>query len=318
MVLLNVLTFAENFVWKDANSFRKIQKNLQELMKTNGSNEILSELWEEASQIAQMNDRCSSISLTEVLDEECGYFYKVELPKFEKEFQRVSGEIRMNAMNIQYDVNDKLKMLKACAEALDVFFIAESQLKTFDGEPVTTRPMDLSGETYELTYSFETENDENTLRSLHDMAETWTKQCSEVVLENRELFYELADKLNKEVSLHKGLSASLQVGINSYTCKLSFYFKHNAGGYYEFGNAKICSTRDKETNPYLEIDLEERNGNGIKTYSQQQVCRGTVILETKNNLWGRWVWNPDVVNCSSIFYRGSKDYWNCIAQKSEK
>ena len=57
MVLLNVLTFAENFVWKDASSFRKIQKNLQELMKTNGSNEILSELWEEASQIAQMNDR---------------------------------------------------------------------------------------------------------------------------------------------------------------------------------------------------------------------------------------------------------------------
>lgn len=311
LFLLNILVFADDFVWKDADSFRNMQKNLQELMRASGSNERLNALWESASRISQMNDRCSSISLNDILDEECGHYYKVELPKFEKEFQRVSGEIRLNALSIQSDVSDQLKKLKACSEALDVFYVAEAQLRTIKVDSLKTRPMDLSGKTYEVSYSFGLINDEDVLQSLSDMARKWANQCAGVVIENYELFEDLVDQMNVDMALHKKLSTSLQID----EARMSFYLKHNAGGYYEFGNAKICSTSERDHGRYLIIDLEK---DRVETVRGGPSCSGKDTLETGKSLWGRWVWNSEVVNCSAVFFRGSKDYWNCMSEKKEK
>ena len=77
---------------KDAEEFAAIRKDLESLKVGLGSHAELDSLWEEANKIAKMNDRCSMISINEVLDDACNHFYAVELPAFENLSQGGFGE----------------------------------------------------------------------------------------------------------------------------------------------------------------------------------------------------------------------------------
>ena len=55
-------------------------KKLESTTLDEASKQRLTELWFEASEIAELNDRCGEISLSEELDYECSSFFKVKLP----------------------------------------------------------------------------------------------------------------------------------------------------------------------------------------------------------------------------------------------
>jgi hypothetical protein len=54
-----------------------------------------------------MNDRCGIVSINDVLDEECGHFYAVDLPEFEARYMEVTGELRLGVMTMANNLEQR-------------------------------------------------------------------------------------------------------------------------------------------------------------------------------------------------------------------
>lgn len=104
------------------NTFVSKQKRVRSLLQnrnlSSGDKAALDELWGRAQRISQLNDRCASISLNEVLDDACQNFYRVELPAFDKLYNQVTSDIRMNGLSLTRSVNDERAFMTACVDAL--------------------------------------------------------------------------------------------------------------------------------------------------------------------------------------------------------
>ena len=83
---------------EDIRALRDDLKTLQTM--AGGSNAGVDSLLKRANYIAEMNDRCASVSINEVLDTTCGHFYEVELPAFENKYMELTGEIRLGSMHM--------------------------------------------------------------------------------------------------------------------------------------------------------------------------------------------------------------------------
>lgn len=137
---------------KDAEEFAAIQKDLEGLKKDVGSNASLDSLWEEANKIAQMNDRCSMISINEVLDDACSKFYAVELPAFETKYMEVTGEIRLGSMVMGNSLAERTEQIKVCASALGSIVVSKEQLLKLNGS-LDLEPLNMEG-AFDATYNF--------------------------------------------------------------------------------------------------------------------------------------------------------------------
>ena len=333
IAMVCIASFAEeSLVWRDSHAFKSIKKDLSELRSRYAGNSDLDRLWEESARIAAMNDQCSVISLEDALNEECGHFYKVELPEFEAAFQKVSGELRIASIEIQSDMRKQTNILKACAEALDVFYVSESQLEKFSGDDVKMKAVNFEGTDYTAVFNFKITPNAEILGSLANLMQTWEKKCRDAVAENIELFAQGVD-IQNNVMAQRGSPAEARVvlGVDRKPY-LQFFHRMNAGGHYELGNKSFCDTRnvnifkeiemggmhlDKDydkTIPYLSLSI--RWGN-VSVASGGASCNGEINLKANENFWGRWVWNDDGVNCSAVFKRGSKDYWRCMEKKNQ-
>ncbi|MCQ2104322.1 MAG: hypothetical protein MJZ26_00880 [Fibrobacter sp.] len=104
------------------NTFATKRQKVKSLLKdpnlSDKDRAALDELWNNAQRIGRLNDRCASISLTEVLDETCQTFYKVELPAFDELYGKVTNDIRMNGFSLTKNVNDERSLMTACVDAL--------------------------------------------------------------------------------------------------------------------------------------------------------------------------------------------------------
>lgn len=168
-------------------SKEEMSLRMQELASMKGgeldshSRELLDELWEEASEIAELNDRCESISLSEKLDDACYEFYKTKLPEFENRYNQVTGEVRLSAWEIKRGVEDKGRMIEACYESFPLENADPSRLYvpdgTFDVEPLMAGKVELS---YQLTL----EPSRVRLQSLTNQLERWFKTCKSYILRN--------------------------------------------------------------------------------------------------------------------------------------
>ena len=97
-------------------------------------------LLEQAGEIAQMNNRCSSIDLTQELDPACGHFYTVDLPEFEAKYLQITGEARLNAITVETEMNKREEQIHACTDALLSIAIPKEQLIILNGS-FTAEPL---------------------------------------------------------------------------------------------------------------------------------------------------------------------------------
>lgn len=324
------MAFADgNLVWKNSKSINDIQNDLNALRSRYTGNSDLDQLWNKASRIAAMNDQCSVIKLEEPLNDECGHFYKVELPQFEAAFQKISGELRIAAIEIQSDMRKQTNIIKACAEALDVFYASEAQLGKINGDDVKMKALNFQGTEYTAVYNFKISPNKETLGNLASLLSTWGKKCGSVA-DNVELFAQGVDIQNK-VMAAKGSTAEARIVKSTYGgTYLQFYHRQASGGHYELGNKAFCNTKNKALFQYIDMGSEEirnqlivpylsipisENGRFVTVGGGTIPCQGSINLKATENFWGRWVWHDDNFSCSAAFNRGSKDYWNCINNK---
>lgn len=131
--LLAVFAFADGIeVRLNSQSQEDIQWRIGqlELLRKNAGNldaeqrRDLETLWRDANQLAQLNDRCREVSLNHQLDKACSNFYEVQLPKFEDDYFRITGEIRLSATRVLAEVGDRRQMIEACYESFPLLHLA--------------------------------------------------------------------------------------------------------------------------------------------------------------------------------------------------
>ena len=193
---------------QDPAVFHQREAELEKLKKSvQGKNEGLDSLLLEASQIAKKNDQCATISINDVMGDECWTFYRVELPAFEERYMRVTGEVRLGHMEMARGLEDRKLQIEACVDALYSFAQSKDQFLNLQGG-VFLEPLS-SG--FQANYDFTLQYEPNHRKHTFEIAQKWGETCREMVVRQdgegfAPFFLEKLDRLNAELSRNGSLA----------------------------------------------------------------------------------------------------------------
>ena len=284
---------------KDASEFQAIQKDLQQLKAGIGSdNPEVDSLISRANRIAKMNDRCSMVSINDVLDEECGHFYAVDLPEFEARYMEVTGELRLGLVSMANDLEQRTQQIDACTDAFSRIVASRENLLKIEGG-VDLEPLSHAG-AFDASYNFKLTYDERRMDQQKHFTELWLSKCGDIVLrksgdEFAPLFVQALDHMNDSLLNTK---TNLKVVLDS--SDLSFYLDLNrpvAGAYYLsgvelFNVSQIPTGRE---NAHLLVSMKDKSVSFPKGRDGEMATyKGRVEFEkASDDLVGRWIWGRD-------------------------
>ena len=284
---------------KDASEFQAIQADLQQLKAGIGSdNPELDSLITRANRIAKMNDRCSMVSINDVLDEECGRFYAVELPEFESRYMEVTGELRLGVVTMANDLEQRTQQIDACTDAFSRIIASKENLLKIEGG-VDLEPLSHAG-AFDASYNFKLRYDERRMDQQKHFTELWLSKCGDIVLrksgdEFAPLFVQALEHMNDSL-LHT--KTNLKVVLDS--SDLSLYLDLNrpvAGAYYLSGAELFNVTQipSGKENAHLLVDMKDKSVNFPKGRDGEMATyKGRVEFEkASDDLVGRWIWGRD-------------------------
>ena len=284
---------------KDASEFQAIQADLQQLKAGIGSdNPELDSLIVQANRIAKMNDRCGMVSINDVLDEECGHFYAVDLPEFEARYMQVTGELRLGVMTMANDLEQRVQQIGACTDAFSRIVASKENLLKIEGG-VDLEPLSYAG-AFDASYNFRLVYDERRMDQQKHFTELWLSKCGDIVLrksgdEFAPLFVQALDHMNDSLLQTK---TNLKVVLDS--SDLSFYLDLNrpvAGAYYLSGAElfNVMQIPSGRENAHLLVNMKDKSVVLPKGRDGEMATyRGRVEFEkASDDLVGRWIWNRD-------------------------
>lgn len=297
---------------KDASEFQNIQKELDNLKQGLGQdNTELNALWEEANRVAQMNDRCATISINDVLDDECSHFYAVDLPAFETKYMEVTGELRLGAVKMGNTLAERTEQIQTCASALGGILVSKEQLLKLNGN-VDLEPLSLEG-AFDATYNFDLFFDEERMKSQQRIMENWLDKCGDIIMrkgggEFAPLFIESVHKINDSL---KTSSANVRIVLEPDLLDFYLDLKKPVPGAYYLSGAKLF---DVEALPmgrkysHLFVNIPRRKVElPMGTDGQMQNFRGRVQFTAAHHeadLVGRWSWGESNKNASAVIAKG--------------
>ena len=283
---------------KDAESFRNIKKDLESLKSGLGeSNPEVDALLAKAERIAEMNDRCSMISINEVLDESCSQFYAVELPEFETKYMELTGELRLGSLSMGNSLAERTEQIKVCASALSKVVVSKEQLLKLNGS-LDLEPLDMEG-AFDATYNFNLFFDSRRMEQQRRMVDKWLGKCGDIILrksgdEFAPLFLEHVKAINDSLK-----NANVNVKIVVEPDFLDFYLDLNKSvpGYYYLNGAQLFSVAALPTGrnySHLIVNVPRRKVNlPLGTDGEMQNFKGRVEFKSvfqDKDLVGRWTW----------------------------
>ncbi len=164
---------------QDPAVFHRRQAELQKLQADLGSaNAGLASLLADADRIAKMNDQCASISINDVVGEDCWDFYQVELPEFEARYMQVTGEIRLGYMETTRGLEDRKKQIDACTDALYSLASSKEEFVNLDGG-VFLEPL---AKGFEANYNFTLQYEPKRQQRAFEIARKWGEICRGMVV----------------------------------------------------------------------------------------------------------------------------------------
>lgn len=284
---------------KDASEFQAIQNDLRQLKAGIGSNNPeVDSLIDRANRIAKMNDRCSMISINDMLDEECGHFYAVELPEFESRYMEVTGELRLGVMAMADNLEQRTQQIDACTDAFSRIVASKENLLKIEGS-VDLEPLSHSG-AFDASYNFKLRYDERRMDQQKHFAELWLSKCGDIVLrksgdEFAPLFVQALEHMNDSLVHTK---TNLKVVLDS--TDLSLYLDLNrpvAGAYYLSGAELFNVTQipSGRQNAHMLVNMKKKAVIFPKGRNGEMAAyKGRVEFEkASDDLVGRWIWSRD-------------------------
>ena len=284
---------------QDPAVFHQREAELEKLKKSvQGKNEGLDSLLLEASQIAKKNDQCATISINDVMGDECWTFYRVELPAFEERYMRVTGEVRLGHMEMARGLEDRKLQIEACTEALYSFAQSKDQFLNLQGG-VFLEPLS-SG--FQANYDFTLQYEPNHRKHSFEIAQKWGETCREMVVRQdgagfAPFFLEKLDKLNAELSKN----GSLAVYKTDTTAAPVIYMdisKPVRSAYYLNGvklfHSRISGGPASESNVRIKFESGKVVVDGepvVMKRGKPQTFKGSVEYKEKaTSMNGRWIW----------------------------
>lgn len=296
---------------KDASEFKNIQKDLEGLKAGFGQNSaVLDSLWDEAGRIAKMNDQCATISINDVLDEACSYFYAVELPTFETKYMEVTGELRLNSMKMGNTLAERTEQVKACANALGGILVSKEQLLKLNGS-VDLEPLNFDG-AFDATYNFDLYFDADRMKQQQNMMNRWLDKCGDIILrksggEFAPLFIESVKLINDSL---KQTSANVRIVVEPDLLDFYLDLNRSVGGAYYLNGVKLFSVSGLPIGrkyTHLFVNLPRRLVTlPMGLDGQMQNFRGRVQFNSvyqEKDLVGRWSWG-DHRNATAAVVKG--------------
>ena len=318
LALLFLLAFASELLAdeiitiynRDQADIDALQQDLESLKHNVNANPAIDSLLEQANAIAQMNNRCSSIDLTQQLDPACGHFYTVDLPEFEARYLQITGEARLNAITVETEMNKREEQIHACADALLSIAIPKEQLIILNG---SFKAEPLPGNKFDITYHYDMKWNKNLAENMIKRAERWIGTCHQIVhrqgsTEIAPLFTNRLDSINDVLSNSKNVIFKL----DKTTQDIYLVPASKPKGYYMFNGSKIFNywdTKDNaETSPLLinlhSLDVSSSVLDADDTYRSFD-GRATFNSRPKDGLYGRWSWEKNPTDWTKVAYISS-------------
>ena len=284
---------------KSPEEIRALKEDLKNLQTMAGdSNPEVAALLKKANRIAEMNDRCASISLNDLLDTTCARFYEVELPAFENEFMELTGEVRLGSMRMATTLEERTRQLASCSEALTSIVISREQLLRLRGN-VYLEPINFEGD-FDAEYRFSLLYDSARVSQQQRLANLWIEKCGPIVLrQSGEEFAPMfiATLKVKNDSLNKA-GSNVKFMMNKKTLSLRVDMRRPVGGAYYLNGVRLFEkTIDadaRQSNLFFDIkhkkaDLIQPKDAEIQNFKGKQVFKKLKKME----MVGRWVWDNE-------------------------
>ena len=284
---------------QDPAIFHQRQAELERLKQSvEGKNEGLDSLLLDADRIVKMNDQCATISINDVMGEECWTFYRVELPAFEEKYMKVTGEVRLGHMETVRGLEDRKLQIDACVEALFSFAQSKDQFLNLDGG-VYLEPLSKG---FQANYDFTLQYEPNHRKHAFEIAQKWGETCREMVVRKdgkgfAPFFLERLDKLNADLA-GNGSLAVYKTDTSSAPTLFMDISKPVRSAYYLNG-VKLFHSRIS-AGPVGESPVRIRFESGsvkvdgepvVMKSGKPQKFEGSVNYPQKEtSLNGRWIW----------------------------
>lgn len=237
------VSHAASIFVQDPAIFHRRQAELQALQgNLEAPNENLEALLAEADKVAKMNDKCTVVSINDVMDESCWTFYKVDLPAFEQHYTEVTSEIRLGYMETVRELQDRKLQIDACANSLTSFVFSKEENILLEGG-VSLEPLS-SG--FEANYDFTIQYNPEQRNHILEIAKVWGETCKDMVTRQdgasfAPFFVEQLDRLNKE--LHSMGSQAVIKLDSAATPTIYVDIAKPVRGAYYLNNVKIFHSR---------------------------------------------------------------------------
>lgn len=254
--------------------------------------ERLDALWQDASTIEIMNDRCGTISITEQIDESCGHFYQYELPKFEAAFFKLTGEIRLSPNRLSNAIEQRRQAINQCYEALQIEAFYPTRYFTLEGN-YTPEPLSRG---VEVSYNFSLTEKDDAIKELNDRIRQWHSVCGHIIHHSDNsgalapIFTELVRQSRSEApNVNGGLYFELEQG---YGKRLLVKTAKGIEGVYYLNGRELFNYKINGGSQIFAINLDGRRASA--SLIQGEHWRDRVVFDDndlENGLMGRFVWS---------------------------
>ena len=255
-------------------------------------------LMKRANHIAEMNDRCASISLNDLLDTTCARFYEVELPAFENAYMEVTGEVRLGSMRMATTLEERTRQLASCSEALTSIVISREQLLRLRGN-VYLEPINFEGD-FDAEYIFTLSYDPARVEQQQRLANLWIEKCGPIVLRQSGTEFApmfIATLKVKNDSLKK-TNSNVKFMLNKKNLALRIDMRRPVNGAYYLNGVRLfektIDADQKQSNLFFDIKNKKAVLNQPKDAEIQKFHGKEVFKKLKKmEMIGRWAWDTE-------------------------
>ena len=298
---------------KSPEELRQLKEELKNLQTMAGdSNPEIAALLERANRVAAMNDRCSSISINDLLDTTCARFYEVELPAFENEYMEVTGEVRLGSMQMATTLEERIRQLSSCSEALTSIVVSREQLLRIRGN-VYLEPINYEGD-FDAEYNFALSYDPARLAQQMRLANLWIEKCGSIVLrqsgsEFAPMF--VATLKVKNDSLKK-TGSNVKIMMNKKTLSLRVDMRRPVSGAYYLNGIRLFEKTLEADKKQSHLIFDIKNKKAVPADGTQegviQQFQGKRVFNKirKTEMVGRWIWDSEQLP-DEVAHAGSQD-----------
>ena len=284
---------------KSPEEIQKLKDDIKNLQTMAGdSNPEVAALLKRANRIAEMNDRCASVSLNDLLDTTCARFYEIELPTFENDYMELTGEVRLGSMRMATTLEERTRQLASCSEALTSIVISREQLLRLRGN-VYLEPINFDGD-FDAEYRFSLLYDSARVSQQQRLANLWIEKCGPIVLrQSGEEFAPMfiATLKVKNDSLNKA-GSNVKFMMNKKRLSLRVDMRRPVGGAFYLNGVRLfektVDADPKLSNLFFDIknkkaDLIQPKDAVLQTFKGKQVFKKLKKME----MVGRWAWDTE-------------------------